>query len=68
MALHIEIHVQQLPEGVYLATSRDVPGLTVEAGTREEAQRIAPEVALDLIEEERGGALAERPKFTFIFD
>jgi len=68
MALRIEIRVQRLPEGVRLATGRDLPGLTVEADTREEAQRIAPEVARDLIEEERGSALLEWPAFTFTSD
>lgn len=68
MAPRIGIHVQRLPEGVYLATSPDVPGLTVEAGTREEAQRIAPDIALDLLEEKRGSAFPERPVFTFTFD
>ncbi len=65
--MRIEIHVQRLPEGVYLATSREVPGLTVEADTREEVQRVAPEVALDLIEEEQG-ILSERPRFSFSFE
>jgi predicted RNase H-like HicB family nuclease len=68
MAWTIEIHVQRLPEGVYLATSADVPGLTVEAESREEALRIAPQVALDLVEEECGGPLPERPQFSFQFD
>ena len=61
----IKIHVELLPEGVYLATSPDVPGLTVEAATRKEAERAACAVALDLIEEERGTPLYERPIFTF---
>lgn len=67
MAEPIVIRVKRLPEGVYLATSRDVPGLTVEADTREEAERIAPEVALDLSELE-GGAPLERPVFLFTFE
>ncbi|HXQ51215.1 MAG TPA: hypothetical protein VN802_08990 [Stellaceae bacterium] len=57
MPQRISIRVRRLPEGVYLATSQDVPGLTVEAGTRAEARCIAREVALDLIEAERRGAL-----------
>lgn len=68
MAARIEINVERLPEGVYLATSHDVPGLTVETETREEAQRIAPEVALDLIEEECGTPVTPRPEFVFKFD
>ena len=67
LAAPIEIRVKRLAEGVFLATSRDIPGLTVEADTREEAERIAPEVALDLLELEHG-VLAARPLFSFIFD
>ncbi len=63
--MRIEIHVERLPEGVYLATSRDLPGLTVEAETYEEARRVAPDVAIDLIEVERGAPLTERPGFIF---
>jgi hypothetical protein len=33
---HVTIKVKQLPEGVLLATSDDVPGLTVGCYTREE--------------------------------
>jgi predicted RNase H-like HicB family nuclease len=61
----INIHIERLPEGVYLATSRDVPGLTVEADSREEAQRIALKVAIELIREERPEAETERPEFAF---
>lgn len=67
LARSIEIHVERLPEGVYLATSADVPGLTVEADSREEAMRLAPQVALDLIEEECGAPLPEPPRFSFQF-
>ncbi len=63
----VEIHVRRLPEGVYLATSPDIPGLTVEAETREAAQRAASDVAVDLMEEERGGALPQRPIFSFTY-
>ena len=47
----IEVYVQwQRDAGAYLATSRDVPGLIVEAETRDEVRRIVPEVAHDLVE------------------
>ncbi len=65
---HIEISVRRLPEGIYLATSPDVPGLTVEADSREEAEKIAPEVALDLIEAELGHKVSARPIFSFKFN
>jgi hypothetical protein len=41
MAEFIRIRIERLPEGVYLATSLDVPGLMVETDTCGEAQRIA---------------------------
>ena len=66
MAERVPIHIRCLPEGVYLATSPDVPGLTVEADTREETERIATEVALDLLEVERGKP-ADPLSFLFTF-
>jgi hypothetical protein len=66
--MRIAIHVERLPEGVYLATSLDVPGLTVEAESREEAERVAPAVAIDLLEEERGSPFPEKPGFVFSFE
>ncbi len=56
---HIQITVQCLPEGVFLATSVDVPGLTVECETRE--------AVVELIELELGHPLERRPKFAFTF-
>jgi len=66
-ARHIKIAIRRLPEGVYLATSDDVPGLTVEAETRGDAQRISAEVALDLLEAEFGAPVLPRPNFSFQF-
>jgi predicted RNase H-like HicB family nuclease len=66
--MQINIHIERLPEGVYLATSREVPGLTVEADTRDEARRIAPDIAIELLEEERGATLPEKPSFIFTFE
>jgi predicted RNase H-like HicB family nuclease len=64
---HVSLDVRRLPEGVYLATSVDVPGLTVEADTREEAEAAARAVAVELIEEELGHALERRPDFTVTY-
>jgi predicted RNase H-like HicB family nuclease len=64
---HVSLDVRRLPEGVYLATSADVPGLTVEADTREEAEAAARTVAIELIEEELGHPLARRPDFTVTY-
>jgi hypothetical protein len=65
---HVTIRVRQLPEGVFLATSNDVPGLTVECETRDEIIATAPEIALELFEIEAGRPLKPRPVVTFTFD
>ncbi len=64
---HIALNIRHLPEGVYLATSDDLPGLTVECDSREEAEAAARAIALDLIEEELGHALAQHPQFTVVY-
>ena len=50
MELAVQIHVERLPEGVYLATSDDVPGLVAQGRTVAEALEIARDVARKLIE------------------
>jgi predicted RNase H-like HicB family nuclease len=46
----INIHIERLPEGVFLATSEDVPGLIAQGRTATEALEIARDVAGKLIE------------------
>ncbi|MBN1277871.1 MAG: DUF1902 domain-containing protein [Deltaproteobacteria bacterium] len=46
----INIHVEKLPEGLYLATSKDVPGLVAQGRTATEALEIARDVARKLME------------------
>ncbi len=46
----INIHIEKLPEGVYLATSDDVPGLLAQGRTVTEALEIARDVARKLLE------------------
>ena len=46
----INIHIEKLPEGVYLATSEDIPGLVAQGRTVTEALEIARDVARKLIE------------------
>ena len=46
----ITLEIQQLPEGPYLGTSPELPGLIVQAGTAEEVVALAPGIAKDLIE------------------
>jgi len=45
----ITVEIEQLPEGPYLGTSKDLPGLIVQADSVEEVLRLAPDVTHDLI-------------------
>ena len=45
----INIHIKKLPEGVYLATSKDMQGLVAKGRTATEALEIARDVARKLI-------------------
>ena len=46
----IQLHIEKLPEGVYLATSDDVQGLIAQGRTLQETIEIARDVAKKLIE------------------
>lgn len=46
----VNLHIEKLPEGVYLATSDDVPGLVAQGRTVAETLEIARDVAKKLIE------------------
>jgi predicted RNase H-like HicB family nuclease len=41
----VNLHIEHLPEGVYLATSTDVPGLVAQGRTVTETLEIARDVA-----------------------
>jgi len=51
------LHIEKLPEGVYLATSDDIPGLVAQGRTIIETLEIARDVAKKLLE-----AQAEQPQ------
>ncbi|MEX2304095.1 MAG: type II toxin-antitoxin system HicB family antitoxin [Bryobacterales bacterium] len=53
MEVAIQIHVEELPEGVYLATSEELPGLVAQGRTVAETLEIARDVAKKLIEARR---------------
>ncbi len=55
----ITLNIERLPEGPYLGTSPDLPGLIVQASSPEEVIQLAPDIAHDLIEvmEETGQPL-----------
>lgn len=73
MELAIRIQVEELPEGLYLATSDELPGLVAQGRTVAESLEIARDVARKLIEaqREREGVPAlptaiERRDFTIV--
>jgi predicted RNase H-like HicB family nuclease len=53
MEIAIRIQVETLPEGVYLATSDELPGLVAQGRTVAETLEIARDVARKLIEARR---------------
>ena len=60
MELAIHIQIEELPEGVYLATSNELPGLVAQGRTVAETLDIARDVARKLIDaqRERSGAIS----------
>ena len=56
----INVHIEQLPEGVYLATSDDLSGLVAQGRTVTETLEIARDVARKLMEA-KADRLEDRP-------
>jgi predicted RNase H-like HicB family nuclease len=58
----VTLEIERLPEGPYLGTSPDLPGLIVQADSPEEVILLAPDIARDLIEvmHETGQPLPEK--------
>ncbi len=52
----IRLHIERLPEGVYLATSDDVQGLVAQGPTIAETIDIARDVARKLLELQEGAS------------
>jgi predicted RNase H-like HicB family nuclease len=50
----VNIHIERLPEGVYLATSDDIQGLVAQGRTVAETLEIARDVGRKLIESQSG--------------
>ena len=50
----IHVHVEKLPEGVYLATSEEVQGLVAQGRTISETLEIARDVARKLLDAQTG--------------
>ena len=56
----VNLHIEKLPEGVYLATSVDLPGLVAQGRTIQETLEIARDVAKKLLEARAEHAGAKR--------
>ena len=52
----IKIHIEKLPEGLYLATSEDIQGLVAQGRTVNETIEIARDVAKKLLEAQKGNS------------
>ena len=55
----VNLHIEKLPEGMYLATTDDIPGLVAQGRTVTETLEIARDVAKKLLE-----AQSERQEIT----
>lgn len=64
----IQLHIEKLPEGVYLATSDDVQGLIAQGRTLQETVEIARDVAKKLIESQEGFTDDQLPPLRESFD
>jgi predicted RNase H-like HicB family nuclease len=58
----IKIHIERLPEGVYLGTSDDIQGLVAQGRTIAETMEIARDVARRLLEAQRERKKAVKSK------
>ena len=58
----IHLHIEKLPEGVYLATSNEVAGLVAQGRTITETLEIARDVAKKLLEAQ--AERKDRPKLS----
>ena len=50
MELMVNLHIEKLPEGVYVATCEDLPGLVAQGRTIQETLEIARDVSKKLLE------------------
>lgn len=64
----IQLHIEKLPEGMYLATSDEVQGLVAQGRTIQETIEIARDVARKLIEAQGGSGAASLPPAREAFD
>ncbi|MDZ7812180.1 MAG: hypothetical protein U5L74_03290 [Ideonella sp.] len=64
----IQLHIEKLPEGMYLATSDEVQGLIAQGRTIQETIEIARDVAKKLMEAQADGQPLPLPVLRESFD
>ena len=64
----IQLHIEKLPEGVYLATSDEVQGLVAQGRTIQETIEIERDVAKKLIEAQTGDSTTPLLPAREVFD
>ena len=64
----IQLHIEKLPEGLYLATSDEVQGLVAQGRTIQETIESARDVAKKLIEAQTGTNATPLPPVREVFD
>ncbi|HUG22105.1 type II toxin-antitoxin system HicB family antitoxin [Piscinibacter sp.] len=64
----IQLHIEKLPEGVYLATSDEVQGLVAQGRTIQETIEIARDVAKKLIEAQSDAGASPLAPAQEVFD
>jgi len=61
----VKLHIEHLPEGMYLATSDEVQGLIAQGRTIAETIEIARDVAKKLIEAQTANVQLSQPSESF---
>lgn len=64
----VNLHIEKLPEGVYLATSDEVQGLIAQGRTIQETIEIARDVVKKLLEAQEEGKGTPLPPARDVFD
>lgn len=64
----IQLHIEKLPEGMYLATSDEVQGLVAQGRTIQETIEIARDIAKKLIESQSGASVTRLLPASEAFD
>ncbi len=69
MERKVNLHIEKLPEGFWLATSDEIQGLVAQGRTINETLEIARDIARKLLEEQGKGAMEnETLAFSDSFD